>query len=178
LLWLLSRSYFSGTKGDSEMRLPHLTFTLILVFCGTTLADDSIGTLVKASKAPVCLRASKECVRIISPQDDLNFDANNAAPDWLIVTCKEFDLIFSEHESSMWQCKGVDVAVTPNASIRADRLSYRNGLVVFDANDGKVVVTTRILDGPRTVITANRVSIDLLKQQLSVDEGGRSETVP
>lgn len=160
------------------MRLPHLTFALILAFCATTLADDSIDSLVKASKAPICLIASKGRVRFISPQDELNLDTNNAAPDLLILTCKECDLISREHETAVWQCTGVDVAVTPNASIRADRLMYRNGFAVFEANDGKVVVTTRKLDEPRTVLTAKRVSIDLVKQRLSADESGRSETVP
>jgi len=160
------------------MRLPHLTFALILAVCATTLADDSIDSLVKASKAPICLMAVKGRVRFISPQDDLNLDANNSAPDLLILTCKECELVSGEHETTIWQCTGVDVAVTPNASIRADRLSYRNGFALFEANDGNVVVTTRKSDEPRTVLTAKRVSIDLVKQRLSADESGRSETVP
>ena len=117
-------------------------------------------------------------VRFISPQDDLNLDANNSAPDLLILTCKECELVSGEHETTIWQCTGVDVAVTPNASIRADRLSYRNGFALFEANDGKEIVITRNLDGQRTVMTANRLSIDLPKQQLSIDKRGRPENVP
>ena len=45
------------------MRLPHLTFALILAVCATTLADDSIDSVVKASKAQICLMASKGRVR-------------------------------------------------------------------------------------------------------------------
>ena len=45
------------------MRLPHLTFALILAVCATTLADDSIDSVVNAPKAQICLMASKGRVR-------------------------------------------------------------------------------------------------------------------
>ena len=45
------------------MRLPHLTFALILTVCATTLADDSIDSVLTTSKAQICLMASKGRVR-------------------------------------------------------------------------------------------------------------------
>ena len=45
------------------MRLPHLTFALILAVCATTLADDSIDSALTTSKAQICLMASKGRVR-------------------------------------------------------------------------------------------------------------------
>jgi hypothetical protein len=50
-------------KGASEMRLPHLTFALILAVCATTLADDSIDSVLTTSKAQICLMPSKGHVR-------------------------------------------------------------------------------------------------------------------